>query len=83
VASKTLGGWLGAFFGGLTAKEGLAAGVILNGRGVTDLVVAEIALSRGYIGQEIFSALVILSIFSTLIAPTLYKRLKLSTRNAT
>jgi Kef-type K+ transport system membrane component KefB len=80
--SKTLGGWIGGRIAGISHKECYAVGLILNGRGVMDLVVAEIALHRGIIDKGLFSALVLLSILSTFLGPILFKRLRLDLRGA-
>ncbi len=74
VASKILAGWLGGRLIGLTSKTSLSIGIILNGRGVMELVIASIALQRGFIGQDLFSVLVLMGVITTLITPILFKR---------
>ena len=72
---KFFGSWVGARMAGIGARESVAMGVFLNSRGVLDLVVADLALGKGYISQQIFSSLVILGIMSTILVPFIYKNL--------
>ena len=73
--AKLIGTWLGSKIGGMTSRESLQMGILLNSRGVLDLVVANLALEAGYISRATFSALVLVSILSCIITPTLYKKL--------
>ncbi len=73
VLSKIISGWIGGRMARLSEKESLGLGIILNGRGVMGLVVASIGLQNGFIGQRLFSILVIMGIFTTLITPILFK----------
>ncbi|MBP6627462.1 MAG: cation:proton antiporter, partial [Arenimonas sp.] len=68
-ASKVLAGWLGGRAIGMSNREALGLGFILNGRGALELVVASIALERGFIGQGMFSVLVLMGVVTTLLAP--------------
>lgn len=74
VASKILAGWLGGVWAKVSSEEALGIGIILNGRGIMELVVANIALQRGFINQELFSVLVLMGIFTTVITPILFRR---------
>lgn len=69
VGSKVLAGWLGGRAIGMRPREALGLGFILNGRGAMELVVASIALERGFIGQGLFSVLVLMGVVTTLLAP--------------
>lgn len=73
IFSKIFSGWLGGKLVRLSEKESLGLGVILNGRGVMGLVVASIGLQNGFIGKGLFSTLVIMGIFTTMITPILFK----------
>ncbi len=73
--SKIFGGWLGSRLARFTNKESLQVGIILNSRGVLDLIVANLAYSKGYISTEIFSILIFLGVGSVLVNPVLYRRL--------
>lgn len=54
---------------GMSNREALGLGFILNGRGAMELVVASIALERGFIGHGMFSVLVLMGVVTTLLAP--------------
>ena len=69
IASKVLAGWLGGRTIGMSNREALGLGFILNGRGAMELVVASIALERGFINQGLFSVLVLMGVVTTLLAP--------------
>ncbi|WP_300650998.1 cation:proton antiporter [Hydrogenophaga sp.] len=69
ILSKVLAGWLGGRAIGMSHREALGLGFILNGRGAMELVVASIALERGFIGQGMFSVLVLMGVVTTLLAP--------------
>tara|TARA_Y100000590_G_scaffold325633_1_gene369453 strand:- start:6527 stop:7714 length:1188 start_codon:yes stop_codon:yes gene_type:complete len=76
LSSKTLGVWIGAKLAKFKNESTLVLAVLLNGRGVMDLVVADIARQKGIFNQKEFSAFVLLAIVSTLIAPMVLKKLK-------
>ena len=73
-ASKIFGAWSGGRIAGLNNQEALQTGIILNSRGVLDLVVANLALSKNYINAHVFSILIFLGISSVLFNPFLYRR---------
>ncbi|MBI3565924.1 MAG: cation:proton antiporter [Elusimicrobia bacterium] len=73
-AGKIVGGFWGGRLAGLGREESWALGFGLNGRGVMELVIAEIALSNGFIGREIFSILVLMGVVTTLVTPVLLGR---------
>jgi Kef-type K+ transport system membrane component KefB len=53
----------------------LKIGIMLNSRGVLDLIVADLAFEKGYISSTVFSILVVLGISTVIVNPILYKRL--------
>lgn len=57
--------------GGRSWREGFVVGAGMNGRGAVEIIVAELALQRGLIDQEIFSILVFMAIFTTATVPVL------------
>ncbi|MEO7174263.1 MAG: cation:proton antiporter [Saprospiraceae bacterium] len=71
--SKIIGGYLGGRIGGMSHPEAYALGIGLNGRGIMELVVANIALTNGFITDSIFSILVLMGIITTLCTPILLK----------
>ena len=76
--SKIVGSYLGARLAGFTNQEGTQVGILLNSRGVLDLIVANLAYSKGYINSEIFSILIFLGVSSVVINPFLYRRFVIS-----
>lgn len=74
VFSKILSGWIGGRIIGLSNVNSLGIGIILNGRGIMEIVIASIALQRGFIGKGLFSTLVIMGVFTTIITPMLFKK---------
>ncbi|MHB8810008.1 MAG: cation:proton antiporter [Desulfobulbaceae bacterium] len=74
IGSKILAGWLGGTLIRLSQARALGIGIILNGRGVMELVIANIAYERGFIGQDLFSTLVLMGVVTTMITPLLFRR---------
>lgn len=74
IATKILAGWLGGRLIGLHKSDALGIGIILNGRGVMELVIASIAYERGFIGQDLFSVLVLMGVVTTLITPLMFRK---------
>ena len=74
IVSKLAAGWAGARLIGLRSTDALGIGIILNGRGVMELVIASIAYHRGFIGQGLFSVLVLMGVVTTVITPILFQR---------
>lgn len=74
IVSKILSGWLGGLWVGMSSREALGLGCMLNGRGIMELVVASIAYQKGFIGAVMFSTLVIMGLVTTLLAPFLFNR---------
>ncbi len=72
--SKALGGWFGSQLQHMKNNDSIAIGVILNSRGGMDLVAADIAYSRGFINQSLFSILILMSITTTLVGPFILKK---------
>lgn len=73
-ASKIAGGFVGGKLAGLSSGTSLTLGVGLNARGIMELVIANIAYKSGLINIEIFSILVIMGLFTTLVTPLLLKK---------
>jgi len=73
-AGKILGGYLGGRLARLGSNESWALGVGLNGRGVMELVIANVALKNSFIGRQLFTTLVLMAVATTLTTPLLLKR---------
>lgn len=71
--SKFAGGYLGGRLAGIPGKKAVALGIGLNARGIMELIIANIALQRGFIDVSIFSILVLMALITTLVTPILLK----------
>lgn len=74
IGSKVLAGWLGGKWAGLAAPQALGIGIVLNGRGIMELVVANIAFQRGFIDKELFSTLLLMGVVTTVLTPILFRK---------
>lgn len=74
IASKVYSGWLGGRILKLNEVDSIGIGIILNGRGVMELVVAGIGYQKGLIDKGLFSTLVFMGIVTTMITPIMFKR---------
>lgn len=71
--SKIGGGYIGGRMAGIDRINSLTIGVGINGRGIMEIVIARIALEKGFIGIELFSILVIMAIVTTIVSPFMLK----------
>lgn len=72
--SKIFGGYLGGRMAKMSSNESWALGIGLNGRGIMELVIANIALARGFIDQQLFTVLILMATVTTFVTPFLLKR---------
>ena len=72
--AKILSSWIGGKISGFSTDDALKMGLILNSRGTFDLIVADLALAKGYIDSKIFSILIVFGVFSVVFNPVLYRR---------
>ncbi|HEV2132802.1 MAG TPA: cation:proton antiporter [Terracidiphilus sp.] len=72
-AGKILGGFIGGRLARLKSAQCWALGAGLNGRGVMELVIANVALANGFIGQQLFTILVLMAVATTFATPFLLK----------
>jgi len=72
---KLFGGILGGLFAGFRGKPLLALGVGLNARGMMELLLAQVGLATGIIDANLYSALVIMTLLTTLSTPPLLRRI--------
>ncbi|HXW57005.1 MAG TPA: cation:proton antiporter [Candidatus Cybelea sp.] len=81
--SKIVGGYIGGRLAGLTRNESWTLGLGLNGRGIMELVIANVALANAFISEQLFTALVLMAVVTTTVTPALlkiaYQRLPLAT----
>lgn len=73
-AGKFAGCFLGAYLGGLPRNEGLAIGFGMNARGAMEIILGLLALKFGVIQGEMFVALVILALLSSVISGPMMRR---------
>jgi len=71
--SKILGGYTGARLAGFNSPKSIAIGLGLNARGIMELVIANIALQKGFIDIPVFTILVLMAIITTMLTPILLK----------
>ncbi len=57
---------------GVSPRESMGIGVLMNARGLMELIVINIGLQRGVISEELFVALVLMAIITTLMASPLF-----------
>lgn len=74
IATKMLGGYWGARIQGLSRHESQGTAIVMNVRGVMEMVVASIAYRAGLVDQSLFSTLLIIGIVTTMVTPVLLKR---------
>lgn len=65
VVGKVGGGYLGARLGGLPSRDAAVIGVMLNTRGLTELIALNIGLQSGIIDQSLYTVLVIVALITT------------------
>jgi Kef-type K+ transport system membrane component KefB len=72
---KLIGGILGGYVAGFRGSPLIALGVGLNARGMMELLLAQVGLATGIIDANLYSALVVMALTTTLCTPTLLRRL--------
>jgi Kef-type K+ transport system membrane component KefB len=65
--------WLAARATGITNREALGIGILMNARGLMELIIINIGLQRGIISPALFATLVIMAVITTLIASPLFE----------
>jgi Kef-type K+ transport system membrane component KefB len=69
--SKIFGGYLGGRLAGFSHAKSVTLGLGLNARGIMELVIANIALAKGFIDVPVFSILVLMALLTTILTPFL------------
>jgi Kef-type K+ transport system membrane component KefB len=75
IAGKGLACWAAARLTGVPQREALGIGVLMNARGLMELIIINIGLSKGIISPGLFATLVIMAIVTTLMASPIFDRL--------
>jgi Kef-type K+ transport system membrane component KefB len=77
VLGKGVACWLAARATGIPNREALGIGVLMNARGLMELIIINIGLQRGIISEGLFATLVIMAVVTTLMASPIFDRLVL------
>jgi len=72
VLGKGVACWLAARASGLSQRESLGIGSLMNARGLMELIIINIGLQRGIISKELFATLVIMAVITTLMASPIF-----------
>jgi Kef-type K+ transport system membrane component KefB len=84
MAGKGLACTVAARWAGVGWREAAAVGVLMNARGLVELVMLNIGLQAGLIGPALFTIMVTMAVSTTLVASPLFDRLYLrATQRAT
>ncbi|MCE9610361.1 MAG: cation:proton antiporter [Chthoniobacter sp.] len=75
VLGKGVACWLAARATGISNREALGIGVLMNARGLMELIIINIGLQRGIISEGLFATLVIMAVVTTLMASPIFERL--------
>jgi Kef-type K+ transport system membrane component KefB len=72
---KIAGASIGARLGGMPARQALAVGFGMNARGAIEIILAGIALEHGLIDQQLFVALVVMALVTSILSGPVMQRL--------
>jgi len=75
VLGKGVACWLAARASGISNREAMGIGVLMNARGLMELIIINIGLQRGIISEGLFATLVIMAVVTTLMASPIFERL--------
>jgi Kef-type K+ transport system membrane component KefB len=75
VLGKGVACWLAARATGISNRESLGIGTLMNARGLMELIIINIGLQRGIISEGLFATLVIMAVITTLMASPIFERL--------
>ncbi|WP_370114642.1 cation:proton antiporter [Streptacidiphilus sp. MAP12-33] len=75
-AGKMSGGYLGARLGGAPASDAARVGVLVNTRGLTELVLLQAGYSAGILTAPLFLALVVMALMTTAMTGPCYNLLE-------
>jgi Kef-type K+ transport system membrane component KefB len=74
VIAKLIGGYLVGRLQKLSRHDAWGVGIVMNARGVMELVVASIAFHAGLIDASVFSALLLVGLVTTALTPLMLQR---------
>ncbi|MEP7189851.1 MAG: cation:proton antiporter [Roseiflexaceae bacterium] len=73
IATKVVGGGVGAWLGGFKGRAPLQIGIGMVSRGEVALVIAGAGLANGLVTADLFSVLIVMTLATTLITPPLLR----------
>jgi len=75
ILGKGVACWLAARATGISNREAMGIGTLMNARGLMELIIINIGLQRGVISEGLFAVLVIMAVITTLMASPIFERL--------
>lgn len=75
ILGKGVACWLAARWTGISNREAMGIGTLMNARGLMELIIINIGLARGLITESLFASLVIMAVVTTLMASPIFDRL--------
>lgn len=72
-AGKGIACWAAARLYGKTKRESVIIGALMNARGLMELIMLNIALSRGIIAPALFTIMALMAIITTLLASPVFR----------
>jgi Kef-type K+ transport system membrane component KefB len=75
VLGKGAACWLAARATGISNREAMGIGTLMNARGLMELIIINIGLQRGIISPALFATLVIMAVVTTLMASPIFELL--------
>jgi Kef-type K+ transport system membrane component KefB len=73
IGGKGVACWLAARATGVSNREALGIGTLMNARGLMELIIINIGLQRGIITPALFATLVIMAVVTTLMASPIFE----------
>ncbi|MGD9853902.1 MAG: cation:proton antiporter [Planctomycetaceae bacterium] len=75
VLGKGVACWFAARCTGMSNREAIGIGALMNARGLMELIIINIGLQRGVISEGLFATLVIMAVITTLMASPVFELL--------
>ena len=73
VVGKGVACWLAARATGVSNRDAMGIGTLMNARGLMELIIINIGLQRGVISDALFATLVIMAVVTTLMASPIFE----------
>ncbi|MFF5372872.1 cation:proton antiporter [Streptomyces sp. NPDC013187] len=83
VSTKMTGAYLGARTSGLHRDDALTISVLMNTRGLTEVVILTVGLRMGLIDEEFYSVLIVVAVLTTAMTGPLLRRVRRESVTAT